>query len=120
MKHNIPAEYEHPSKPFCLTRLTTTVNHAYHTLSPRTLLVTHSYFLCANIFQKNSLPGASPAASPRLAAAPGTRADNGASRAALTISPRPGSPPESGGVVPGRPSRKYLRVAKLVLSTQRE
>lgn len=119
MKRNIPAEYEHPSKPFSLTRLTTTVNHAYHTLSPRTLLVTHCYFLCADIFQKDSPPGASPAASPRLAAAR-ARADNGASRAALTISPRPGASPESGGVVPGRHSRRYLRVAKLVLSTQRE
>ncbi|KAK8403384.1 hypothetical protein O3P69_000470 [Scylla paramamosain] len=49
---------------------------------------------------------------------PRERADNGASRAALTISPRPGASPESGGVVPGRPSRRYLRVAKLVLSTQ--
>lgn len=51
---------------------------------------------------------------------PRERADNGASRAALTISPRPGASPESGGIVPGRPSRKYLRVVKLVLSTQRE
>lgn len=39
-----------------LSRLTTTVNHAYHTLSPWTLLVTHRYFLCANIFQKTHDP----------------------------------------------------------------
>lgn len=66
-------------------------------MSPWTLVVTNSSFSASFFFlpQKERPPGAAPL--PRQLAGPGrprrARRDNGASTAALTISPRPGGPP---------------------------